>query len=571
MGQGQADRGILAKARIYSRRATLKRAGQAGSALAWLSLTACGRSRGSSRAGGSAQSQQPVYGGTLNSNVRTSPETLDVFQSTGASSTIVAGHVQSRLFMFNSGTDPNATFNNDIIPDLAVSHESADAITWTFKLRPGARFQNIAPVNGRAVEAEDVKASFQRALNTAANPGRADITMIDANQIEAPSSDTVVFKLKYAYGPFLNILGRLSNPIFPREAATGAYDPTKTVIGSGPFTLDSYSPDIGFVFKKNPTWYQQAQPYIDASKVAVIPNDAQALSQFTAGNLDILSPSTADLNTAQHNNPNVQLIAVYDRSSTWVLFGHMNLPNSAFRDVRIRQALSISIDRDAIGKAILGNRYYIGALLQPAFGKWTLPLSRLGDAAKNFKYDPQTAKQLLSAAGGGDQFHNLYYPTGGYGPQFEKTVQTMNAMLNQVGFKTTLAPLDYHKDFLNGGKGVSYGNYPADGLVVANVGAYLTPEDFLVANFTPGAPRDKSQVDDADLAAMLTKMSAQGDENERLQSVFAIQKYLAEKLYYIPAPYPYAATLIKPRVKNFQYSTMSYQAAETFPKLWLSS
>src|SRR5437870_1289378 len=81
---------------------------------------------------------------------------------------------------------------------LALSVESPDALAWTVKLRPEVRWHNVAPVSRRALDAEDVKASFTRALD-GKNPNRGSLTMIDPAKIETPAKDTVVFRLAYPY------------------------------------------------------------------------------------------------------------------------------------------------------------------------------------------------------------------------------------------------------------------------------------------------------------------------------------------------------------------------------------
>ncbi len=552
----------------YTRRTVLRVAGAIAAAG---TVAACGRSSaGSAKNAPAAAHSQPKPGGTLNLFATGNAADLDPHRTGSAmGSQPIVGHVLSRLLRFEAGADPAVTFGTEVEADLALSWESPDAQTWTFKLRPGAKFHDIAPVNGHAVEAADIKASFQRALSIPENPGRAFVSMVDANQITTPASDTVVFKLKSPDGPFPKTIAASVSAILPREALAGSYNPSKVVIGSGPFTMDSYTPDVAMVFKKNPNWYEAGHPYVDVSRVAIIPDSAQQLAQFTAGNLDLATPiAMNDLPTAQASNPRAQVINVLQRAE-WIVFSHLNDPTSPYRDVRVRRALSLAIDRDAIGRSVLGNKYAVAGLAQPAFGKWAMTLDQLGTSAQNFKYDPTTAKQLVSAAGAADAFHTLYYPVGGYGPQFEAAIQAMNPMLNAVGFKTRTVQLDFLKDFNGGGKGITYGFYPLDALSTANVGGYSTIEDWLVSNFVPGTNRDKTQVEDQTLVSMSQKMTALTDENERLKAVYDIERYIADQVYYVVAPYPYIATLVQPRVQNYQYSVNTPET-ESYTRLWLA-
>ena len=170
----------------------------------------------------------------------------------------------SRLLRYKTGVDPKVADGHDVKPDLALTSESPDAVTWTLKLRPDAKFHNVAPVSGRAVEGENIKATFIRALNEPKNVNRASLDMIDRTQIETPDKTTVVFKLKYAYASFAHTLASPTYSwIFPREAVAGGYNPEKQVIGSGPFLFENFTPDVALTYKRNPNWFGKPQPYVD--------------------------------------------------------------------------------------------------------------------------------------------------------------------------------------------------------------------------------------------------------------------------------------------------------------------
>lgn len=162
----------------------------------------------------------------------------------------------------------------------AAGFEAPDASTWIVKLRPGAVFQNIAPVNGHAAEAEDIKARFTRVLDPS-SANRGSLLMIDPARIETPEKQTVVFRLNYPYAPFSKLLASgLYSWILPREANAGDYDLAGKAIGSGPFTLESYSPDVAATFKRNPTWFEKGRPYHDGMKSPF--HDARRPSRMTA-------------------------------------------------------------------------------------------------------------------------------------------------------------------------------------------------------------------------------------------------------------------------------------------------
>jgi peptide/nickel transport system substrate-binding protein len=326
-----------------TRRRLVIAAGTAAAALA----AACGNKSGSSGSSGSspsgaASSGTPKRGGTLTVTQTTNPPTLDAQRTTSFYSLLQSSAVYSRLLRWKSGPAADVIENHDVEPDLALSFESPDAVTWTVKLRPDAKYQNIPPVSGHAVEAEDVKAAFGRALSSD-SPFRASLEMMDPTQITSPDKTTVVFKLKYPYAPFQAVLASANYGwIYPHEAATGAFDPAKTMIGSGPFLFDKYTPDVAMEYKRNPDFYGKTVPYIDNLKWTVVPDTSQQRAQFTGGNLDIIGSGGAtaitsfDLDTLKRDNPKA-IIKKGDPQAGQLLFANLGDPTSPFQDVRLRR------------------------------------------------------------------------------------------------------------------------------------------------------------------------------------------------------------------------------------------
>ena len=149
-------------------------------------------------------------------------------------------------------------FNKDLLPepDLAQAQPeiSDEGMSLMFKVRPEAKFQPRPPANGRAVESEDIKLTFERIKNPAiASPRAGNYANVDA--IETPDKQTVVFNLK---APDVDLLAKMADQyeiIIPKEMAArerltpnGAQD----VVGSGPYVLDSHVLDQGMEMSRRP-------------------------------------------------------------------------------------------------------------------------------------------------------------------------------------------------------------------------------------------------------------------------------------------------------------------------------
>ncbi|HTE86397.1 MAG TPA: ABC transporter substrate-binding protein [Dehalococcoidia bacterium] len=563
------------RARIDRRR--LAAIGASG--LAAVGLAACGRSGGGAPAAtpgaqtGQASGGTPQTGGTLNVAINYNPM-LDPHKQSSVQLQ-GAGGVMQRLFRFKTGLDPQTGLNWDIEPALALSAESPDAITWTIKLRPNVKFQNFAPVNGHAFESDDVKTSFQRILDPATgSPNRGALDMMSAAQIQTPDKQTVIFKLNYPYSPFRNLL---ANPayatIYPREAYAGGYDPLKQAIGTGPFTLDSVQPDVAYIYKKNPDYWEKGVPNVDQVKLAIIVDSAQQLAQFTGKNLDeILITDLNTANAAKQSNPQ----AAFSRTSNVgpnPLYFQMGDPTGPFLDIRLRRAVGMAVDREALGKAVYGE--YESVVFVPGYvGKWSMTASELpADIQQYYKYNPAETKKLLEAAGATNQQFKFVRLTGGpfNSASQQKIAETVNSMVSASGFKTTLISHDYFKDFVANGKGSRQGYFDKDMMCFFAASSYNDPDDWLFSYFHSKSTSNQEHLSDSTYDAMVDKERALVNDDDRLKAVKEIQKYLADKMYAPSTVGTYNWVLVHPRVQNYQYTRSSDKMEESYAKTWIKA
>ena len=225
--------------------------------------------------------------------------------------------------------------------------------------------------------------------------------MVDPVQIQTPDKNTVIFKLKYPYAPFAQTLASPSySCIYPREVLTGGYDPSKIAIGSGPFLFDNFTPDVAYVYKRNPRWFEKGKPYVDTLRVAVIPETAQQLAQFTSGNIDEhLFTNPYDVAPAKQQNPKALLLKTEYALPTPLVF-QLGDSSSVFQDIRVRRAFSMAIDRDALSNAVLNGEGEVMVFIPSYMGKWALKVKDLpADLQPYYKYNPGESKKLLEAAG----------------------------------------------------------------------------------------------------------------------------------------------------------------------------
>ena len=570
--------------RRYSRRLIVRAAALAGASVAGVAALACKASpspSGSKAPSQSAQTQQavnqiigrtgtepknekPVMGGTLNWYQNSNPPTLDPHLSVSALTFNPLAGMMNRLFRIKNTWDVAASNNKEIIPDLAASIESADAVNWTVKLRTDVKFQNIAPVNGHALEAEDVKSTFVHALApTSAN--RGSLAMIDPAQIQTPDKQTVVFKLKFPYAPFqMHLANPLYSWILPREAAAGSYELAKKVIGTGPFTLESFTPDVGLSLKKNPDYFVQGRPYLDGIKIAIIPDANQRIAQFTGGHLDYLSvPTVAQYPGVAQQNPKAETVRNWDPGDGIIYF-QLRDPKSPFQDIRLRQAVSLAIDRAAYGKALLDDKWVQGFYIPQSWGKWALRMDELPpDTQQWYKVDLPRAKQLMDAAGGQNLTIKLLHADGNpRDPWFRQAAETVYSMLSQLPWKISFVPIDYTKDWTAGGKGVAFGNFPSDQIVWWGLSGRSEVDEWLFGYWDSQSTNAIAGLNDPAYDALVDKTRTTVNEDDRVKATLDAQKYLASKVYGVAGnPNGLVYTMLQPRVRNFtlgDYTTMPW-------------
>ena len=327
-------------------------------------------------------------------------------------------HAYSRLLSFKEGTvfDPP---DGSVVPDAAASYEiSPDGRRVTLKLRPNNKLDPRPPTNGRVITAEDVKFSFDRFA--ALSPNRGNILNsvspdLPVESVTTPDSSTVVVNLAFPDSSILSMLAwAWFLNVVPVEAS-GQFDIKQDMRGSGPWMLTRYEPSVGWSYRRNPNWHRAAErPYLEGIDYALIPETAATEGQFSAGALWSYNAPAESVIPLKNQNPKALL---YSQSPLlgnggYRAMGLSKKPDSPLvRDVRIRRALSMLIDRDGLNE-VFGNINAFeaaGIEVESAWHShtpcswntiWLDPKEgKLGDTSKYFQYDPGEAANLLRASG----------------------------------------------------------------------------------------------------------------------------------------------------------------------------
>ena len=494
-----------------------------------------------------AAAQQPKRGGVLRIAEREAPG-LDPHLSISFLTHSYVSLSYGQLVRFPNGPEQKSPTDFSILPDLAEKWTvSKDGKVYIFHLRRGVRFHNKPPVNGREFVAEDVKYSLERFMAKSGFATRFE----PVSAIDVVDKHTVRITLKEPYAPFLN---HLANPSFcvilPREAEEKFKDfnHPDAVIGTGPFVLKSYDKGVKAVFERNPTYYMKDKPYLDGVTIEITPDAAARIAVLRSGKAELphiwgwVSPEEArslkgtDLVVTPHK--------VIGQG-----FIYMRTDQPPFNDVRVRRAVSLAIDRKAWNEALLFGEGCIDAGPVPcALTDWKLDASKI-DAAKAkylIGHDPSEAKKLLAEAGQKSLTIPLFHWPG-YVVPWRSYYELAADNLGKVGINVELKPEEYGKYIST----TALGKYEKAAMGPST--PFTEVDDYLYGRFYPELPTNQSRVADAELSKMLAAQRREMDPKKRKALVDDIQRYLADKAYYVYVPQWPQYVAHPPYVKGFRH------------------
>ncbi|MSQ29738.1 MAG: ABC transporter substrate-binding protein [Dehalococcoidia bacterium] len=499
--------------------------------------------------------EKPKRGGTWRLARTNDPPTLDPFGNLSGDTKSVAGTVYSRLFAYEHGPGKPA-ISFDVIPDAALSMEIPDAATYNVKLNPKVKY--TAPLN-RPMTSEDVKFSFDR-LNgkipgTAKGPDAGVVESVD--QLITPDAATVQFKLKRKYGAFPSVLAdSRSGMIMPVETGK-TFDPAKTMVGTGPWLFKEYRPGSVATYTRNPDWHLGPDmPYMDGLEQYIIKESATQLTQFLGGNLDTVALEPGGIKRAQEAIKGLQLIENSVGNTRYIVFAKETLATGPVKDVRVRRAMSMALDRDKMLDASYGLPELKALGITPTYhwdtfiphshiGYWLDPKAEMSAPnAAAFKLNIAEAMKLMDAAGYKDGFSMDWHWTRGYAGAYQVQGELIPQFLKaiKIDFKTIID--DYASVFI---VGTFVGKFQGAALISYTLGE---TGNFIEAPFTPGLPRNVSGINEPELNTLVTTFQQATTPDDRKKLMKQMQEKATEKMFYVPIPQAPSYTGYQPNVRN---------------------
>ncbi len=353
---------------------------------------------------------KPRSGGELVFVVPSEPPSYDAHQE----ETFGVIHPMAPHYSTLLRVDPTDKTGTKPVGDLAESWTvSKDGLTYTFKLRKGVKFHD-----GGEMTSKDVKASYDKILKPPAGVKSLRKDMYDAvTSVEAPDSNTVVFKLKWPESSLLLALASPWNWIYKADII--AKDPhwyETHVMGTGPFKFAEHVKGSHWIGKKNPDYWDKGKPYLDGYRAIFMTDSAAQVAAIRGERAMIQFRGFSPVERDTLVNALGPKITVQESAWNCVILVALNHEKKPFDDRRVRKALTLALDRyqgsTALSKIAIVKE--VGGVQVPGtkFATPAADLEKLSGYGHDINKARAEARRLLKEAGVPDGFSFVYKNRG---------------------------------------------------------------------------------------------------------------------------------------------------------------
>lgn len=347
--------------------------------------------------------------------------------------------------------------NQKLVPGLATSWKAVDDLTWEFKLRKNVRFHDGSPFS-----ADDVVFTLKRVPNVPNSPSSFATFTKPIVDVKVVDPHTIVFKTATPHVLLPSDLASVMivSKLHGEKATTEDYNSGKAAIGTGPYKFAEYVPNQRVVLKANYGYWGGEEPW-DKVTFKILTNAAARVAALLSGDVQMIETvPTADIGKLASD----KRFALVDKVSNRVIYVHLNqrsdtaapfitgkdgkpLAKNPLKDPRVRKALSIAINRDAIADRVMEKRAVPAGQLLPDFFFGT------SKKLKPAKYDPEGAKKLLAEAGYPSGFAMTIHGTNNRYINDDKVAQAIAQFYSRIGIDAKVETMPASVYFTRATKG----------------------------------------------------------------------------------------------------------------------
>ncbi len=501
-------------------------------------------------------------GGTLRIYHRDTSPGASIHEEATISTLIPFMGVYNNLVMFKQDEPRNSM--DSIVPDLAESWSwNADQTAVTFKLRAGVKWHDDKPFTAKDVICTWDMLTEKDGPKFRKNPRKQ--WYHNLAEVTANGDHEITFKLKRPQPSFLALLASGFTPVYPCHvpAATMRTKP----IGTGPFKVAEFNASIAIKLVRNPDYWKQGRPYLDAIEYKVINNRATAMLAFVADEIDLTFPGEVSipiLKDLQKQVPQSVCQVRPTNVSTNLILNHAVPP---FNNPEIVKAVMLALDRKGFNDILYQGEATIGGAMLPApEGVWGMPDDFLKDVpgyAGSVAENREKARTIMKGLGYGPDKPLKVKLTVRNVTLFRDPAVVVQGQLREVWIDAEMelvetpayAPKMTRKDYT-----VSAGM----------VGSGLDdPDQQFYENYVCGSERNLGQYCNPELDKLIDKQSSETDLEKRRKLVWEIDRKLQLDGVRPMLSHYRAATCWHPRVKGLTVMQNSLYNGWRFEDVWL--
>lgn len=445
------------------------------------------------------------------------------------------GLVYSRLLRFRAGPDVAIpTMATEC--DLCVSWQQLSPTTYRFKLRQDVFWQDLPPVSGRPLVAQDLVYSFRRQ----GNPIYPNASLLQSvKTLEAEDDHTLKIVLERPDPEFPSSLASgFSKIVAPEAVAVNGDLKEGPVVGSGPWLLDGTRGGVGYFFTANPDYYEDDLPGAQRLNIHIIGDEQTRTVAFRLQKLDLIEAPGSELESLKREYPAVESLLFREAGSGLELA--LNTTTSPLNNLQVRKAIFHALDPWASIENVWSGLGFVSLGMPVADADWLLPEEEM----RSYLADPAAAMDLFSAAPDGLS-PSFTLAVADYGDAYLEYGQRVVQQLEAVGFQVNVEIVnrqEYPQRVWYGGQYSAF---------IGPIAPMTTPNMYLLSVLHSRGAWNTHGYRDSALDSLIEEQATSLDPLRRREVVLEIQRHMMDKAVRFMPVTRVSAWVWWPKVQGF--------------------